>query len=112
VFKAQSAIDLGRYAVVLGVRYLQTGNLVPIRDTMFWFGSGTVQPQDWVFLFTGSGQPRSTPNAEGNGQLHLVYWGKEHTVFHDPTTEPMIWRLDGLGLPTVPLALPQSALGA
>jgi hypothetical protein len=111
VLKPQSVLDIGNYAIILGTRLLHTGTVVPVRDAMFWFGSGTVSPDDWLFLFTGSGTPNFVPGPDNKGRLHLVYWGREHTLFHDPITEPVLWRLSGVEIPKPAGAVPQIAKG-
>jgi hypothetical protein len=110
VIRSRSVVDIGNFAVVLGTRFLQTGNVVPVKDTMFWFGSGTVSPDDWVFLYTGPGMPVVLPTEDHKGRLILVYWGREHTLFHDPVTEPVLWRLSGIEIPKPAEALPQAGL--
>jgi hypothetical protein len=109
VLKAETTIEVGNYAVVLGIRYLHTGVFVPIQDAMFWFGSGAAVANDWLFLFTGSGTFNSIPNADGTGKIYLSYWGREHTLFHDPTTEAVLWRINGANFPPPPVALTQAS---
>jgi hypothetical protein len=108
--RVDAAVDLGSYAVVLGVRSPGTQFITPIRDSMFWFGSGTVAVRDWIFVYTGSGTPTTVPpsaDTPGVGNVYVLYWGRPQTAFHDPQVVPVLWRISGVFIPPVSLALPQ-----
>jgi hypothetical protein len=105
--KVEATIDIGSYALVLGVRAPGGAFITPIPDSMFWFGSATVNANDWIFVYTGSGTPSKVPPAGDVGNVYIIHWGRPHTVFHDPQIVPALWRISGLLFPPPPAALPQ-----
>jgi hypothetical protein len=109
VLKVEAQIDIGWYAIILAIRGQPSGHIAPLRDSMYWIGSGSVQPNDWIFLFTGSGQQITLPAEGDHGKLFVEFWGREETVFHNSQIVPVLWRLSGITVekadPTIP-ALP------
>jgi len=96
VLKVEADIDIGWYAIILSSKTASTGHAIPIRDSMYWVGSGIVSANDWIFLFTGSGTKSTVPAADGKAKLFLEYWGRPQTIFHDPRIIPVLWRLSGI----------------
>ncbi len=96
VLKVETKLDIGMYAIVLAQRGQTTGHATPLRDSMFWIGSGNVEPNDWFFLFTGAGQQRLIPPEGDNGRLFIEFWGRPQTIFHNSQIVPVLWRLSGV----------------
>lgn len=110
VLRPTVAMDIGAYVVIAGVRAPPPHNLIsPLRDHMFWFGSGVLTANDWIFLYTGHGTPSKYPNAEGSGQIYTTYWGHDLTIFHDPQVIPAVVRLNGVQYEPRPEAAAQPA---
>lgn len=110
VLKPTIALDISPYVVFAAVRTAPGTDLIsPLRDHMFWFGSAFLQPNDWIFLYTGHGTPSTFPASDGNGQVHTLYWGHSLTIFHDPQVIPAIARFNGLQYEARPGAAPQPA---
>jgi hypothetical protein len=106
--RIESELDIGEYALTLGVRSPAPGFVIPVKDALFWFGSGNLVPGDWIFLYTGAGTPSVIPPDENvHGRLLVVYWGRSETVFHDPQIVPVIWHVGGMRTPPVPKAVRQ-----
>lgn len=93
--KPYTFLDLGGYAMILGLQGPALNLIQPIKDALFWFGSGNVGPNDWLYLFTGEGNPVATPFGETGGNLYSFFWGHRQTVFHDPRLVPVLIRLGG-----------------
>ena len=109
VLTPTAQVDMSPYALIAGARGHLPGFASPLRDMFFWFGTGVVSPNDWIFLFTGSGNFAQSPRDDGRGMCWFFYWGKKTTIFHDPHIVPVLIRLNGLSIetPTPPPALPQ-----
>lgn len=111
VLKVETRLDIGMYAIVLGRRVQQVGHAAPMTDSMYWIGSGTVEPNDWFYLFTGSGTRTIIPPDVDHGKLFVEFWGRPLTVFQDGQIVPMLWRLSGATVersaPELPASLPQ-----
>ena len=53
----QTNVDMGQYGVMVGHAQLD-GSAIPYLDTLYWFGNGVLHRGDWVFLYTGAGEPQ------------------------------------------------------
>jgi len=109
VLRSHGHVQMGGYALFLGIRSHAPGFALPVRDSMFWLGDGPVRPDDWVIVFTGSGTPSNTQMPDAPGKIYLLYWGRPTTIFHDPQVVTMLLRLGGVSVevPPTPLPAPQ-----
>lgn len=102
--RVNMSVNMGRYGLLVGV-HGSSEAAWPINDNFFWFGEGIVAPGDWIFVYTGPGQPRKDklPNAEQH--LYTVHWGRKTTVFADANIVPILFRMDAVRivLPSAPL---------
>jgi len=96
VMRPRSTIDVGNYVVLLGLRVEGSAFVTPVRDAMYWFGSATLSPDDWLFLYTGPGTPTKVPAVGAPGSLYLSYWNRPATILHDQKIVPVIARLGGI----------------
>jgi hypothetical protein len=108
VLKVEANIDIGWYAIILSQRGQIRDHATPIKDCMYWFGSGSVAPNDFFFLYTGSGTRSTLPPDGGHGKLFIEFWGKKETIFHNAQIVPVLWRLNGIVVErtTTPQQLP------
>ncbi len=100
-------LNLGQYGVMVGYAG-PNGFATPIRDNLYWFGDGLVNPGDWIFLYTGNGSPRTTEWGQSPGnKIYTIHWGRPKTMFANSQIVPLIFRADAavVGLP--PGDLPQ-----
>lgn len=112
VLKAKQSLDIGWYALILSSQTGRPGVATPIRDSMFWFGSGTIAAGDWLFLYTGPGTNTKIPSSDGKNTLYIQFWGKKQTIFHNKQIVPVLWRLNGVSVernPMEPPALPHKS---
>ena len=99
--------DLSDYCLLLGHIGVD-GTTAPIKDHMLWFGYGTVNPGDWIFVYTASGSTTITPyhpfpaDTSIVHRLISVHWGKEHTIFQNPGVVPMLVRVDAAAVMAPP----------
>jgi len=107
VLKPKMALDIGNYAVLVGLRTPTANFIMPLRDHLFWFGSGLVYPSDWLFLYTGHGVPSRLPYEPESGHLLTIYWGRDETVFHDPQVVPAIVKFSNILIEQRPQPQPQ-----
>jgi hypothetical protein len=110
VLKVEQKLDIGWYAIVLAIRAQPAGMAQPLRDSVCWIGSGTVEPNDWFFIYTGAGSQMTIPADSDHGKLFFEFWGRKETVFHDSQIVPMLWRLNGVTIERADPQLP--AIGA
>ena len=99
VFQANSTIDLGRYGLLLGLRG-DHGAAIPVHDNFFWFGDVLINPGDWIFVYTGPGDPRLTELPNSNNRIYTLHWGRSTTVLHDINVVPILFRIDGVAMPS------------
>ena len=110
VLKAQSTIDMVRYALLVGtvavdgaMRYIY-----PARDAFFYFGPGTIQAGQWLIVYTGSGEALTT-TMQGTGEtVYVVHWGRQNTMFANSSIAPALVRLDTIEIVPPPSNVPQS----
>lgn len=106
VITIEDTVNMGRYGLMLGVR-AGNGTAVPIHDNMLWFGDGVVNKGDWLFVYTGPGNPVSSASL-GSSKIYSVYWQKTQTVLASPDIVPILFRVDGVSIPADPVNLPQA----
>ncbi|HEX9879313.1 MAG TPA: hypothetical protein VGB25_03865 [Candidatus Binatia bacterium] len=102
VLVARDSINMGQYGVMLGIRSV-AGSAFPIRDNLLWFGDAQLTNGDWIFIYTGPGEPRSTNLPGINTKIYTVHWGRDKTVLHDQNVVPILFRVDAVQV-AVPLA--------
>lgn len=105
VILANAATDTTPFGLMIGMRG-PGGTVIPLRDNMLWFGVSTLNAGDWLFVYTGSGQPRSADIPGSQQKVYSVHWGKPVTAFNSPELVPVLFRLDGI---QVPKTLPELA---
>ena len=97
VLRVVSALDIGAYLIILGWRGKDSGqHVTPLPNSMYWFGSGSLQANDWLFLYTGQGTAEKMPPSDKHGNLFINYWGKDKTVFNSAEVVPVLWRMNGI----------------
>ncbi len=98
--------NLGQYGIMLGM-YSGGEGLVPFRDNLFWFGDGIVNKGDWIFIYTGAGEPRESKTADQKNNVYSIFWGKSITVFANPVIAPLLFRVDAVDILLPPENVPQ-----
>lgn len=103
VVRANAQVNMGQYALIVGMR-AHGQDVFPFRDNFFWFGTGMVQPGDWIFVFTGPGEARVTQVPNSQEKIYSVHWGRPKIMFNHYDIIPSLIRLDAFQLaPTAPL---------
>ncbi|NNG60166.1 hypothetical protein HKD51_01065 [Pseudomonas fragi] len=101
---ATSHCDLREYVLLIGHRNMD-GSATPIKDNMLWFGAASLNPGDWIYIYTAQGQT-TTQLIEGtSSKLHSIHWGKDHTVFQNGALIPMLCQISSIAMPSIPLPL-------
>ena len=93
--KIYETLNIGRYGIMLG-SYAGGNSAVPYRDQLYWFGNGFVKAEDWIFVYTGSGEPRKALQQNSVNHTYTVYWGRPTTLFADSHVVPMLIRIDAV----------------
>jgi len=105
VLLANEPIDLGNYALIVGIRG-QEGQAFPLRDNFLWFGNGWLQKGDWLFVYTAPGEPKMTQLPNQSEKLYSIHWGKTQTIFQHKELIPLLVRMDAIQVPVGVNALP------
>jgi len=100
-------LNTAPYGVLLGVTANNQSLAVPARDNFFWFGEGLINTGDWIFLYTGSGEPSVTRTVDGLSNIYTLYWGRPMTMFYNLSFVPTLFRMDSVQVAPVGAALPQ-----
>ncbi len=98
-------LNLGQYGIMLGVRG-PTGYAFPIKDNLFWFGDGIVNSNDWLFLYTGAGNPKSNQIPNTQHYTYTLHWGRRTTILSNHEIVPILFRVDAVLVQAPPVALP------
>jgi len=109
VIHAKEVANLGQYGLMIGVRAAD-GSAFPIRDNFLWFGDGLISKGDWVFIYTGPGEPRATTLPNTQERLYSVHWGRNETILHHPDLVPILFRVDAVQVPFTPLTSPEGEI--
>ncbi|MCE9936355.1 hypothetical protein [Aeromonas salmonicida] len=94
-----SPLNIGQYGIMLGVR-ADAGSAFPIKDNLFWFGDGLLNPGDWIFVYTGSGVATNNGIPNSTSKVYTTHWGKPTTIFHGQNIVPMLFRADAVQVPS------------
>jgi hypothetical protein len=104
--QAHERINLGQYGIMLGV-YAPLNSATPFKDHLFWFGDGFIEEGDWVFIYTGMGEPRKSKTNDGVNSIFTIFWGKPKTIFANTIVVPVLFRVDAVYVLSPPENLPQ-----
>jgi hypothetical protein len=105
VLQANEMLNMGQFGVMLGVKGAD-GTAFPIKDNLYWFGDGYVFKGDWVFLYTGPGEGRTTELPNSQEKMYTVHWGRDTTVLIDTNIVPILFRVDSIQVPVDAEVLP------
>lgn len=106
VLHVKETVNLGQYGLMIGVR-AQDGTAFPIRDNLLWFGDGFVTRGDWIFVYTGPGDPRVTTLPNTQERLYTLHWGRSQTILHNHDLVPILFRVDAVQVPQTIKGLPK-----
>lgn len=96
--------EIGEYCLMLRMPTAD-GTSVPVKDHMLWFGTGIVNPGDWIFVYTGAGATTILPGQFVAGsviqpRIISLHWGKDHTIFQNRALSPVLVKIGAVsGLP-------------
>lgn len=107
--QAKTQVNLGQYGLMIGMS-TSKGHAMPIRDNLFWFGDGLVQPDDWIFVYTCGGTPQKTKAADNRHAIYIVHWDRSTTLFSNSHIVPILFRVDAANVGNSPSDLPQLSL--
>ena len=100
-------IDLGQFGLMIG--YSAPDKFaMPIKDNLYWFGDGFVNPGDWIMLYTGNGSPRTDDLDQKQGsKMYTIHWGRAQTMFAHSQIVPVLFKIDAVDIGVPPGNLPQ-----
>ena len=94
-FYINQQINIGQYGVFLGIKHFDDA-AIPIKDNLFWFGDGVLNPGDWIFLYTGEGNHTTNDISGTNNKIYSLHWGKKATVLNNINVVPILIRVDAV----------------
>lgn len=104
--QANEAVNMGQYGLMVGAQHQPTSAL-PIKDNLFWFGDGVIDKNDWILVYTCSGDPTLTKSKDGNSNIYVVHWGRPHVIFSHSNVVPILFRVDAVIVGSTPPFQPQ-----
>ena len=108
VLRVNTIISMGQFGLILGIRQQQR-TAFPIRDNFFWFGDGYVAAGDWIFVYTGPGEARTSELPGSTQKLYSLHWGRQNTILSSPEIVPFLFRMDAVDIPAETLLLPSAS---
>lgn len=99
VLIANETVNLGQYGLMIGVR-AEKNSAFPIHDNLLWFGDGIVNKGDWIFIYTGPGDAKSSDIPSTSERIYSIHWGKNKTVLDSEEVVPILFRVDAVQLPS------------
>jgi hypothetical protein len=88
-------INLGEYGMLLGVR-TGRGYVYPLKDNFYWFGDGNVSRGDWIFVYTGIGEPKTYQIPSSQNRSYSIHWGRSVTILNNNELVPFLVKLNGI----------------
>lgn len=111
VLHVTETVNLGQYGLMIGVR-AQDGTAFPVRDNLLWFGDGVVARGDWIFIYTGPGEPKVSTLPNTNNRTYTLHWGRAETILHNREVVPILFRVDAVQVPQETASLPETSRNA
>ncbi len=102
------SVDMTQFALLAGTLSPQ-GGLIPHPDHFLWFGGAVVNAGDFIFVYTGSGEPRGTKAVNGTNDVYTVFWNRPKTVFANSAVIPALIKFGEVELLSSPTDLPQGS---
>lgn len=91
VLRAQVYLNLAPYGLLLTA---QQGNVgTPYMDQFFWFGETVLDPNTWVYVYTGAGIPRMTKTSITNEPAYVIHWNRADVIFTQDFLQPTLIRI-------------------
>ena len=75
ILRPTEKVDLGRFAILIGLQSPVAGMLQPIPGEFFWFGDRVIEPPAWLVVYTGPGEYRETQIVETQEPAHVFHMG-------------------------------------
>lgn len=96
VLRANRAVALGGYFLILGIPTLNKEDMWPLPDQSLWLGTGQMDVAGWVFVFTGKGTPAVSQETHTKDPLQTLYWNKSEVALANEHVVPALVHLDGI----------------
>jgi hypothetical protein len=96
--KVQDYCDLGHYWMGLGIRHSKD-QIFPLNDNLLWMGRGYLAPGDWIFVYTGWGEPRTLDIPNSTNKIYTFFWKRKEMLFKSPEIFPYMINAPFVGLP-------------
>ncbi len=89
-------VKLAEFILCLGAE-APGGGFFLLKDQMFWFGDEAwLEPPYWVIIYTGPGERRMTHTTNTGEPALVLHWGRDFTLFGNPSLHPVLLRLGGI----------------
>lgn len=97
VLRPMETVNVGEFALVVGVVSAEEGGFVPLPDMFFWPGNIEISPPSWLYVYTAPGTYNVSKITSTNHPVHVCHWGKKQVVFTHDSIQPALIRLGGIG---------------
>jgi hypothetical protein len=95
VVRASESCNTKNYFMGLALRGDQD-TCYPLNDNFFWFGNGQIIAGDWIFLYTGSGEPTANDLPNQPNRIYTVYWRRSTVLFSSSEVIPYLGFMSDL----------------
>lgn len=91
VLRTQVYLNLASYGLLLTAQQNNVGT--PYPDNFFWFGETILDPNTWVYVYTGAGIPRMTKTLITNEPAYVIHWNRTGVIFTQAFVQPTLIRI-------------------
>jgi len=99
--------NIGQFGLMVGYADA-TRSAHPMKDRLFWFGNGFVNPGDWIIVYTGGGTQKTEDwHTPPGSKVYTVHWGRDSTMFTNSSIVPILFKVSNVQVDLPPLDLPQ-----
>lgn len=88
----QAPVNAAEFGLMIGTSTTAL-DASPFSDFLFMFGAGQLLTGDWMYVYSGHGEPRVDSIQGVNTRLVSLYWGRSSTIFYNPNIVPILFRV-------------------
>jgi hypothetical protein len=67
-----------------------TNDMLPINDNLLWLGAGWVKAGDWIFVYTGKGEPKRNQLPNQENSIYTIHWNRSEVIFSSAELFPYL----------------------
>lgn len=95
MIRVNETVNMGQYGLLLGLRS-EGAAAIPINDCFYWFGEGLVHSGEFIFVYTGPGEPVDSILPDNKTKTYSLHWGRDTTVLQNIEVVPILFQTDAV----------------